>query len=124
MACDKIPIQTVVRNKKSGSTGVVCPDLGGMLSCCADDEVPVVYEGASAFCGTPFDQLEVIGPENAVADLRKCGAGQEEKCCIFLTMGASGPECQRFGNLRWNLVFRKMSVKREPAELFPSCQLE
>ncbi len=126
MACDKIPIQTVVKNKKSGSMGVVCPDLGGMLSCCTDDEVPVVYEGVSASCGTLFGRLEVIGPENAVADLKKCGAGQEDNCCIFLAVGANGPKCERFGNLRWTLVFRKSSMvsKREPTELFPHCQLK
>lgn len=126
MACDKISIQTVVKNRQSGKIGVVCPDLGGMLSCCTDEEVPVVYEGTSVSCGTLFDQLEIIGPENAGADLKKCGAGQGENCCIFLTVGTNGPECQRFGNLRWDLVFRKSSMasKREPTELFPGCQLK
>lgn len=122
MGCDKIPIQTVVRNKKSGSVGVVCPDFCGVLSCCTDDEVPVVYEGTSVPCGTSFDQLEIVGPENAVADLKKCGAGEGENCCIFLTV-ADRPQCQRFGDLRWSLVFRNMSAKRNPAKLFPDCQL-
>mgnify|MGYP001560372332 FL=1 len=124
MACNMIPVQTVFRNKKSGSVGVVCPDLGGMLSCCNDDEVPVVYEGTTASCGTIFDQLEIVGPENALADREKCGAGKGKDCCIFLAVGANGFECQRFGNLRWDLVFRKsaMNAKREPIEMFPNCQ--
>ncbi|MBI2098561.1 MAG: hypothetical protein HYT49_02790 [Candidatus Wildermuthbacteria bacterium] len=115
--------QLVVRNKETGATGVVCPDLPGPLSVDGPDEVGVVYDGETTAHGTDFRVLEVVGPENAVADLDKCGAGKGEQACIFLTIGSKGVECQRFGNLRWSLIFRTMKAKRHPEKLFPECQL-
>ena len=114
--------QTVVRRKTDGSIGVVCPDLPGMLNCHGPDEVGVVYDGCDSSDGTDWKELEVIGPENAVADLKKCGAGREKECCIFLTMGGEGLSCQRFGSLRWDLIFRKMKAERNPEKLYPHCQ--
>lgn len=122
---ERIPRQIVVRNKQTGKTGVTVDDAPGMLSCCSNEETPVVYEGYTAFMGTPTDILEVMGSENAKADLKKCGAGTEN-CCIFLTVGRSGPECERFGQLRFDIIMRKesMNAKREPTKLYPKCQLE
>lgn len=113
---------TKVKNKKSGELGVVVTDPYG---CCAPQEVPVQYEGTTAYLGTDVSILEDLGPENAKADLMKCGAGQEKECCIFLVVGSNGPECQRFGPLRNTLISRKdkMAAQREPTELFPACQL-
>ncbi len=116
-----IPIQTVVRY--DGQLGVVCPDF---MNCCEPGEIPVVYDGASGFMGTDEALLEVVGPENAIADPKKCGAGREADCCIFLVVGPKGFECERFGSLRFTLIFKKdtMHAKREPTALFPRCYLE
>lgn len=117
MACG-IKLQTVVKDTATGRLGVVCPDLMG---CCADNETPVVFNGETSFEGTPTQQLEIIGPENAIADPKKCGAGSEE-CCIFLTCGATGFNCERHSTLRYTLMFKEMKAKRHPAEPFPLCQ--
>ena len=122
---ERIPRQMVVRNKKTGKKGVTVDDLPAPLDCCLPEETPVVYEGETVVVGTLTEDLEVIGPENAIADLKKCGAGTD-KCCIFLTIGREGPECQRFGPLRFQLIMRKeqMRAQREPVELYPACQLK
>ncbi|MFH1713774.1 MAG: hypothetical protein ABH876_01175 [Patescibacteria group bacterium] len=121
---ERISRQTLVRNKKTGQKGVTVDDTPGMLSCCSDEETPVVYEGTTTFSGTLTRNLEVIGPENAIANLEKCGAGTEN-CCLFLTVGSKGPECERFSQLRFDLIMRKetMKARREPTELYPKCQL-
>jgi hypothetical protein len=120
----RIPRQMVVRNKRTKRIGVTVDDAPGILSCCSDEETPVVYEGDAGFTGTPTKDLEIIGPENAIADLQKCGAGTE-KCCIFLVVDEDGPKCERFGQLRFNIIMRKekMKAQREPRELYPKCQL-
>jgi len=120
---ERIPRQMVVRNKKTGKKGVTVDDAPGILCCCSDDETPVVYEGDTAFKGTPTEDLEVIGPENAIADFKKCGAGRGKQCCIFLT--GDRPGCERFGQLRFDIIMRKekMSAQREPIEPYPKCQL-
>jgi len=113
--------KTVVVNKE-GLMGVVINDSFG---CCSSNEVPVVYEGSSTFCGTDIRELKIIGPENAQADMKKCGAGEGEECCIFMSIGPEGPMCERFGGLRFTLMARRnsMNAKREPTQLFPNCQL-
>jgi len=92
------------------------------MDCNGPDEVSVVYDNSTTAIGTDWQTLEVIGPENAVADPKKCGAGRGEDCCIFLTGGSNGFICERFGSLRWSLIFRTMNAKREPSELYPRCQ--
>ena len=114
--------QLVVRNKETGSIGVTCRDLPGPLSCNGPGEVSVVYDGTTVALGTDCMDLKIIGPENAVADLDKCGAGKGEETCIFLVVRHNGAECQRFGSLRWDLIFRTMRAKRHPEKLFPKCQ--
>jgi hypothetical protein len=116
--------KTIVRNKKDGTVGVICPDMTGPLNCNGPEEVGVVYDGTAYASGTDWHDLEVIGREEAIADLQKCGAGKgTEACCIFLTMSGSGPSCERFSGLRWTLFFRTMNAKRHPEKLFPNCQL-
>ena len=63
--------------------------------------------------------------EKAQADPKKCGAGKGVDCCIFMTVGANGFECERFSALRNTLIFKKeqMVAKREPTELYPGCQI-
>lgn len=119
---DFVP-QTVVVNSE-GARGVVVPDMAGMLNCNGPDEVGVVYEGSSFSSGTDYRELKIVGPESAVADLIECGAGKGSKCCKFLVVGAKGPECQRFGSLRWSLIFKKMVSEREPTEPYPQCKLK
>ncbi|KPJ56860.1 hypothetical protein AMJ49_03545 [Parcubacteria bacterium DG_74_2] len=116
----------VVRNTKTGKKGITVDDFPGSMSCCLPEETPVVYEGDTASLGTLTKDLEVIGPENAIPDPKKCGAGKGKQCCIFLVVGPSGFQCQRFGSDRWNLIFNKakMTAQREPTELYPHCQLE
>ena len=119
----ELRIGTLVKNKDTGKTGVVVNDF---LGCCSEGEEPIVYEGATSSLGTSLENLEILGLENAQADPQKCGAGQGEKCCMFLVFDtANGFECQRFGHMRNKLIFRKESLtaKREPTELFPDCQL-
>ena len=119
----RLSIQKLVVHKPTGKLGVTVTDL---MNCCSDDETPVVFEGETAFEGTPTNELEVIGSENAVADPMKCGSGRGGECCIFLTHGPRGFVCERFGPMRYELIFKKekMNAKREPAALFPACQLE
>lgn len=113
----------LVRHKESGRVGVVCPTSRFLQE---DGPLSVVFEGdghsTTLLCMGGEKAFEVLGPENAVADLKKCGAGQGEECCIFLVGGSNGPECQRFGSLREILQFRKMVSKRESTEPFPMCQ--
>ncbi len=112
----------VVENKETGNMGVVVNDPFGV---CTDSETPVVYEGTTGFSGTDTKKLKAIGPENAQANPKKCGAGQGEKACIFLALGVDGFSCERFGSLRYIIVSKKegMRAKREPTELYPNCQL-
>lgn len=113
----------VVRNKKTGFIGVTCRDLPGLLSCNGQDEVSVVYDGTTFASGTDYRLLEIVGSENAVADINKCGAGKGEEACIFLVVGSDGAKCERFGDMRWDIIFRTMRAKRHPEKLFPKCQL-
>ena len=114
--------QTVVKTE-DGRIGVVCPDLPSYLSVLGPDEVNIVFEGNNFATGTNWEMLEVTGHEDAVADLKKCGAGRGEETCIFLIVGSAGAECQRFGSMRFDLIFRTMKAKRHPTELYPNCQL-
>lgn len=110
----------LVVKHKDGRAGVVVTDPFG---CCSGKEVPVVYDGTNFYSGTDYQYLKIIGPENAVADPKKCGAGTGKQCCIFLVIGTNGFECQRFGSLRDTLIFRKMNAKRHPTQLYSNCQL-
>ena len=123
MGKDSFRPKTVVRRRDNGVLGVVCPDLPGLLSCNGPEEVSVVYDGDTAALGTDWRDLELVGPENAVADLEKCGAGRGEDACIFLTVAGGGAVCERFGAMRSNLIFRTMNAKRNPAQLYPRCQI-
>lgn len=109
-----------VKNVKTNLVGVVVSDPYG---CCDSHEVPVVYEGTTAFLGTDINILKELEDESPKADLIGCGAGKGKDCCIFLTVGKDGPECQRFTSLRNTLIFKKekMNAQREPTEMYPKC---
>ncbi len=107
-----------------GATGVLVPDLPGMLNCHEPNELGVVYDGSTASQGIDHNELEIIGSEDAVADYEKCGGGKGADCCKFLVCGSSGFDCERHGSLRWSLIFSSgMTAKREPDKPYPECQL-
>ena len=105
-------VQTIVRRKSDGALGVVVRDSFG---CCSSTEVPVVYHGESGFLGTEETDLEMVGPENAIADFQKCGAGQGAECCMFLTVGSNGSNCERHSSMRYSLLVKSgMVAQRHP----------
>ncbi len=111
--------QNRVRHTPDGRTGTVCPDLHNS---CGPDEVAVVFDGINGFDGMPETDLEDLGPENAIPELDACGAGKGDDCCIFLTVGPNGFDCERYSSLRWSLIFKSgMSAKRNPTEPYPQC---
>lgn len=107
-----------------GVRGVVIKDEQGLYP---DGKTTiVVYEGTTYGTGTPTSELRIVGTDMPVADFKKCGAGRGPDCCIFLVCGPDGLECARFGNLR-NLILARqsgMNAQRNPAEMYPQCQLE
>ncbi|MFH0951551.1 MAG: hypothetical protein V1765_03735, partial [bacterium] len=68
--------KTIVKRKDNGDIGVICPDLSPPLDCNGPEEVSVVYEGSNLAFSTDWQNLEIVGQEDAVADLKKCGAGR------------------------------------------------
>ena len=119
-----LPLQHIVIDK-NGVRGVTIDDQG-QLSCQADpDKNLVVFEGRTWGEGDISDEdLTIVGPENAVADLVKCGAGLGEKCCMFLAVGSQGVLCGRFSSLRYSIIFSDMIAKGEPRRMFPEGQTE
>ena len=117
----RIPRQRRVRHLPDNHLGVTVDDF---MNCCAENETPVVYDGETSFLGTETADLEDLGPENAQADLNACGAGRGADCCRYLTVGPEGPCCERFGELRYTLIFKRdMTAQRDPAEPFPQCKI-
>lgn len=118
--------QMVVRNKKTGQVGVLCPTIY-LLTMDGDDELSICYGdggGATLNIEGGRDNFEIIGTENAIPTPEGCGFGLGEKCCIFATGSAKGFECERHGSMRYDLIFKSgMSAKREPKELYPKCLL-
>jgi len=113
--------QTVVREKKTGELGVVIKDN---FNLCSAGEIIVVFQGHSYGETTAIEELEVVGPENAQANFRQCGAGMGEKCCKFFVVVDGSPVCQRFGALRDSLIEIEMTSKRMPSEPYPKCQFD
>ncbi len=114
--------QTVVKKIKTGEVGVVVSDHFGV---CTSNETLVVFDGDTFAIGTSTDKLEVVGPEKAVADFKRCGGGKGKECCMFLAADAGGFCCERFGSLRYSIIFKDgMTAQRHPARLYPECQLE
>lgn len=116
----RIEPRTIVRSKNDGAIGVTVDDPWGA---CSSEETPVVYFGQEGFLGTLTSELEVLGPEEAKPDPAKCGMGKGASCCIFLTAGPGGFECERFSSLRSTLIAKAkdMTAKRHPAVAFPAC---
>ncbi len=111
---------TKVKNTGTGELGHVIDDDFG---CCDDTEILVVYDGTSHGMGTDKKLLEPFRGLTPNPDMEKCGAGQGADCCIFLTVGAKGPCCERFTSMRNTLLFRTMNAKRDPKESWPECMI-
>ena len=116
--------QTLVKGKtiETGKFGVVIrSDFGHD----APGSVDVVFDGRTYSQEVMPEDLEIIGPENAIADFKKCGGGRGKECCRFLAVDADGFSCERFGTLRTSIQFKSgMVAKRNPSKLYPECQLE
>lgn len=111
---------TRVLNKEGGVFGHVINDS---FSCCAGEEVLVVYDGTSSGLGTDRSLLEEAEQIKAVPDFKGCGGGRGAECCIFLTVGPKGFCCERFTPLRDSLIFKTMVANREPTEPYPDCMI-
>ncbi len=107
-----------VKNTETDKFGHVINDSFG---CCDNTEELVVYDNSSYGLGTNREILEKVPDPILIPDIKKCGAGKEEECCIFLTVGATGPSCERFTSMRDTLIFKTMSAKRNPEEPYPQC---
>jgi hypothetical protein len=112
----------LVRNLVDGRTGVTVPDH---WRDCKPSESVVHWHGESVVeAGVLDSDLELVGPESPVANAAACGAGRGRDCCIFLTVGIHGLECDRHTTLRADILIRKpgMSAQRQPDEAFPACR--
>lgn len=114
-----LELQLRVKDTRTGRVGTTCPDIMGT---CSSAETPVFYDDGTMFEGTLTESLEVIGPENAVAD-ESCGLGCGERCCVFVVADGQGLRCERFGPRRWTCMFADMAAKRQPNEPYPGCKL-
>ncbi|MBI4414645.1 MAG: hypothetical protein HY566_00210 [Candidatus Kerfeldbacteria bacterium] len=117
-----IPYQTVVREKGGNRReGIVCPAAPGLED---EEGVAVVFPPSTVAMHVREDRLEIIGPENAVADEAKCGAGRGKRVCMFLTFADGALGCDRFSEDRWPVFFATRSQnRRQPTEAYPACQL-
>ena len=91
---ERIQRKMRVKHRETGGTGTTVDDMAGPLACCTPDETPVVWDGNGVSSGTPTEELEVLGPEESVADPEKCGAGKGADCCIFMAVGSDGFTCE------------------------------
>lgn len=59
-------------------------------------------------------------------DMKRCGAGMGKECCIFLTVGAEGLDCERGGPLDLTLRSRapRMTAQRIPTDPWPHCMFD
>ena len=103
---------------EDGRLGIV---VDNFMGACDQDEIPVVFDGVTYFEGVDEATLTDLGIPDHKPGHEKCGAGQGDDCCIFLTVGKDGLACERFGGLRNTLIFKTMSAKRHPAEPYPDC---
>lgn len=117
-----IPLETVVRHKKTGNVGVTAPQIFPDL----EGSVGVVYDGYDSYVETMPDDLEVVGAYEApIPDpeaAQRCGAGSGAGACRYLTMQPGGFKCARFSTLRNTLIFAKMNANGIPKHRYPECQ--
>lgn len=115
---------TISKSVIEGEEGVVVPSASFMGK--ISGGVPVFFfKRRVVVVGVPEEILEVIGPDNAVANEYGCGVGKGANCCVFLGLDGSGFTCLRFGELHWSIIAKKadMKAQRNPLEAYPGCQL-
>lgn len=117
-----IPYQTIVREKLGKRrVGIVCPAAPTLDD---EDGVTVVFPPLTVAVTVNENLLEIVGPESAVADAEKCGAGHGKLACMYLIAAKDGLRCDRFSVDRWLLYFALRSRGlRNPTEAYPACQL-
>ena len=60
-------------------------------------------------------------------DFHRCGGGRGSECCIFMTAGSDGLECERNGPAHGFIIktatnpVNEWTSKRQPTEPYPSC---
>jgi hypothetical protein len=113
-------VGTKVQNIKTGEYGHIIQDT---FQCCTGNEDLVVYDGTDFGSGTDRSLLVEVSEKKPIPDPIKCGAGRGSDCCIFLSFGSNGFECERFSSLRDNLIFKTMVAKRHPKEPYPVCMI-
>ena len=121
MANAKFPPRTRVRNRATKAEGTVVPDYPLFGGADIEDDVTVIYDGTAIYVEVGQDFLEIIGAEEPRPDPYRCGAGKGAACCVFLTCGAGGFNCERHTGLRWVLISRAMNAKRKPVAPYPDC---
>lgn len=57
-------------------------------------------------------------------DIKKCGAGQGERCCVFLVLDEKSFCCMRDTEMGGFLFSRNMGARRAPIVPYPECQLK
>lgn len=118
-------VKTIVGPGSEHRVGTICPDLPGWLGIAAPGEVLVHFDNEEGVEGIHRSQLQGYCMERPSPDPVRCGAGRGADCCIFLTAGPKGFECQRHQSLRWTLIFKEdMAAQREPRSPYPSCMDE
>lgn len=114
----------VVKNTVDGTIGVVCSPMPGALNVIGPEEIPVVYDHTTHVKGTPFNKLQILHPENAVANPDDCGVGGKTGCMFLFYSSEEGWQCQRFGSQRFKIILdTRPETKRHPDRLYPDCQL-
>ncbi len=118
-----IPPRTLVREKRSGMLGIVCPSI------LPDGQAPlVVFAGTTSPVERAEESLDVLGMDTPIADERGCGAGLGNRCCIFLSFNPASRtwECLRFGERHWAVIRHHATVRttaqRVPIAFSPDCQ--
>jgi hypothetical protein len=111
----------IVRNEENGFIGVTYDYFP--KSRLNENEVAIISGCSDYHSRIDCNVLEIIGPENAVPHVNKCGFGRGEDTCIFLNLENGILKCERFGDLRFLLLYQKKNAKRKPKNLFPHCQL-
>ena len=121
---DRIPCQMVVRHKPTGWIGVTI-DISAAPTVCGEDDTPLVFQGHSQSDFFPTDSLEIIGPENAVADDEGCHQGYEgRRGCLFLCFKYPYYYCERHGPQREKILRSKDQAygRFEPTAPYPLCK--
>lgn len=82
---DDLKPQTVVKNTEIEDIGVVVPNPPSYvyMGIPGLNEIDVVYDDSIVAIRTDWKKLEIIGPENAIADYKKCGAGKGRRSVVF-----------------------------------------